>query len=219
MFEVFSPQWLEGFIQSYGLWVLFAVIMFESTGVPMPGETALVATALYAGSTQAISIVTIVAVAAVGSITGACFGYLLGRTIGYRLIVRYGRYIHLGETRVMIGEYLFLRHGGKIVFFGRFVAFLRAFASILAGANRMAWPLFLLMNALGGIIWAAVFGVGAYLLGERIKVLAAPVGVLLLLVVVGLIVVGIVFVRRHEKELGERAAAALRSSGAAPRIA
>lgn len=81
-------------------------------------------------------------------------GYRFGRSIGIRLLVQYGKYNRLNEPRLKVGQYLFMRYGGKIVFFGRFVALLRTYAALLAGANRMNWPYFLIMNALGGICWA-----------------------------------------------------------------
>ena len=207
--DALSPTWMHDLIQAYGLWVLFIVVMLESMGVPMPGETALVTTALYAGSTHQIDIISVVLVAAAGAIIGDNIGYLIGRSIQLRLLVRYGRYIRLDQARLKVGQYLFRRHGGKIVFFGRFVAFLRTFAAVLAGANRMPWPHFLLMNALGGLCWASIFGGGAYLFGEQITRVAGPVSFLLLVVAIGLVAAGIVFFRRHERELEQRAEAAL----------
>jgi membrane protein DedA with SNARE-associated domain len=183
--------------------------MLESMGVPMPGETALVTAALYSATTHQVSILSVVSAAAVAAIIGDNLGYLIGRSIGLRLLVRYGQYIGLYERRLKVGQYLFLRHGGKIVFFGRFVAILRTLAALLAGANLMRWPHFLLMNALGGVCWAAVFGFGAYLLGEQIKRVAGPVGLLLFAVAVVLVIAGFVFFRYHEKELEERAEAAI----------
>jgi len=207
--DALSPTWMHDLIQAYGLWVLFIVVTLESMGVPMPGETALVTTALYAGSTHQIDIISVVLVAAAGAIIGDNIGYLIGRSIQLRLLVRYGRYIRLDQARLKVGQYLFRRHGGKIVFFGRFVAFLRTFAAVLAGANRMPWPHFLLMNALGGLCWASLFGGGAYLFGEQITRVAGPVSFLLLVVAIGLVAAGIVFFRRHERELEQRAEAAL----------
>ena len=207
--DAVSPTWMHDLIQAYGLWVLFIVVTLESMGVPMPGETALVTTALYAGSTHQIDIISVVLVAATGAIIGDNMGYLIGRSIQLRLLVRYGRYIRLDQARLKVGQYLFRRHGGKIVFFGRFVAFLRTFAAVLAGANRMPWPHFLLMNALGGLCWASIFGGGAYLFGEQITRVAGPVSFLLLVVAIGLVAAGIVFFRRHERELEQRAEAAL----------
>ena len=209
MFDFLSPAWIHDLIQTYGLWVLFGVVMLESMGLPMPGETALVTAALYSATTHQVSIMSVVSAAAIAAIIGDNLGYLIGRTIGLRLIVRYGRYIGLYERRLKVGQYLFLRHGGKIVFFGRFVALLRTFAALLAGANLMRWPHFLLMNALGGVCWAAIFGFGAYLLGEQIRQVAGPAEVLVIAAAVILLIAGVVFFRHHEKELEERAEAAI----------
>ena len=200
---------IENLIQNYGLWVLFAAVMLESMGIPLPGEATLVTAALFAGATHRISIESVVIVAAMAAVTGDNVGYLAGRTIGLRLIERYGKYVRLDAARLKVGQYLFMRHGGKIVFFGRFVAFLRAFAAVLAGASHMHWPRFLVMNALGGICWASLFGIGAYLFGEKIKLVAGPVSVLLLVCAVALILAGVLFFRRHERELEERASVAL----------
>ena len=206
--DVLSPTWIQDLIQTYGLWVLFTLVTLESMGIPMPGETALVTTALYAGSTHQIGIALVVLVAATAAIIGDNIGYLIGRSIGIRLVARYGRYVRLNEPRLKVGQYLFLRHGGKIVFFGRFVAFLRAYAALFAGINRMSWPHFLIMNALGGICWATLFGGGAYLFGARMKRVAGPISLLLLLAAIGLVVASIFFFRHHEKELERRAEAA-----------
>jgi membrane protein DedA with SNARE-associated domain len=217
--DILSPLWIQDLLSTYGLLVLFAVVMLESMAVPVPGETALISAALYAGATGAFGIAPVILVAAAGAIVGDNFGYLIGRTVGLRLLVRYGRYIRLDEARLRVGQYLFLRHGGKIVFFGRFIAFLRAFAALLAGANRMPWPHFLTMNALGGISWATLFGAGAYLLGERITSVARPVAIVLLAVAVVLVLAGTIFFRRHESELAERARKALPGPLADPRHA
>lgn len=207
--DVLSPEWVQHMIQVYGLWIVFAAVMLESMGMPMPGETALVTAALYAGTTQGIAIHYVIIVGAIAAIAGDNLGYLIGRFVGLRLLRRYGKYVRLHEARLKVGQYLFLRHGGKIVFFGRFVAFLRAFAAILAGANRMPWLHFLVMNALGGVCWASLFGIGAYIFGERIKAVAGPVSAGLLIGAICLLIVGAVFFRRHEQALEARAEKAL----------
>jgi len=206
--DILSAAWIQDLIQTYGLWVLFGAVMLESMGVPMPGETAVVTAAIYAGSTHQISVTSVVLVAATAAIIGDNIGYLIGRSIGIRLLARYGKYIRLNEARLKVGQYLFLRHGGKIVYFGRFVALLRAYAALLAGANRMNWPHFLIANALGGLCWATLFGGGAYLFGEQMKRVAGPVSVLLLVSAIGLVAAGIAFFRHHEKALEQRAAVA-----------
>jgi membrane protein DedA with SNARE-associated domain len=207
--ELLSSAWVQDLIQVYGLWALFIMIMLESVGIPMPGETGLLTAAIYAGSTHQISITSVVVVATAAAIIGDNIGYLIGRSIGLRLLVHYGKYVRLNEPRLKVGQYLFLRHGGKIVFFGRFVALLRMYAAILAGANRMKWAHFLIMNALGGICWALMVGGGAYLFGEQVKRVVGPVSLLLLVTAIVLLVVGIVFFRHHEKELEQRANRAL----------
>ncbi len=195
--------------QTYGLLALFGVVLLESMGIPLPGETALVSSAIYAGSTHEIGIVGVVAAAAAGAIVGDNLGYLVGRFVGLRLLLRYGSYVRLDEKRLKLGEYLFLRHGGKIVFFGRFVAVLRAYAALLAGTNRMHWRHFLIMNALGAILWASLFGGGAYVFGGELRRVAEPFVWVVLVVAIVLVVAGFLFVKRHEKELEARAEAAL----------
>ncbi len=199
-------------IQAYGLWVLLIVIMLESAGIPMPGETALVTAALYAGSTQRMSLTSIVLVASAAAIIGDNIGYVIGRSIGCRLIMRYGSYLRLNQQRLKVGQYLFLRHGSKIVFFGRFVAILRTYAAVLAGANHMQWRLFLAVNALGGVCWALVFSAGAYLLGEQFDRIASSISFLMLVAAIALVIAGMRFFRYHATELERRAEAALAGS-------
>jgi membrane protein DedA with SNARE-associated domain len=115
----------------------------------------------------------------------------------------------LDETRIKIGEYLFLRHGGKVVFFARFVPVLRSVAALLAGANRMSWRSFMVANVTGAVVWVGIDCIGAYLLGEELTKLAAPVGIALGAIVVAIIVAGARFIARHEKELAVEAERAL----------
>lgn len=196
-------------VQTYGLLVVFAGVMLESIGVPIPGETVLVAAALFVGATHEFTLVEVIAVAAAAGMIGDNIGFLIGRSIGLRLLGRYGHYVRLTEGRLILGQYLFLRHGGKIIFFGRFVALLRTFAAVLAGANRMPWRRFVVMNALGAICWAGLIGGGAYLLGERIRAFSGPIGWALLAGASVSVVIGAFFIRRHEAVLEKRARAAV----------
>src|SRR5690242_10381291 len=134
-------------LQTYGYWVVLLFVAVESTGIPFPGETMLLAAAIYAGATHHLSLPFVIAAAAAGAILGDNLGFFAGRAGGYRLLRRFGHYIRLDARRLKLGQYLFLRHGGKIVFCGRFVAVLRAWAAFLAGANRMGWARFLVFNA------------------------------------------------------------------------
>lgn len=177
----------------------------ESLGIPFPGESTLVAAALYAGATHRLDILGVIAAASAGAIIGDGIGFWLGRAFGLHLLLRFGRYVRITERRIRLGQYLFRRHGGKVVFFGRFVALLRAMAAFLAGTNRMAWPRFLLFNAAGGVAWSALYGGGAYLLGGRILRLAGPAGLVLGALAVAGAAAGFVFLRRHEEALADRA--------------
>ena len=191
--------------QEYGYWGVALAVGLESMGVPIPGETALIAGALYAGTTEALNIWILIAFASAGAILGDNIGYWIGRELGFRVLLRYGSYIGLTESRIKLGEYLFKRHGGKIVFFGRFIALLRSLAALMAGLNQMSWPRFVVFNAAGGILWASCYGLAAYYFGKRIETLTRPVG-LVLLVIGTIIFVGAVwFIRRHVAELAVKA--------------
>lgn len=209
MSTLLSPVWIQDLIQTYGLWVLFAVVMLESTGIPMPGETALLSAAIYAGTTHRLSIVAVILVAAAAAIVGDNCGYALGRIYGLPLVERHGKRLGLTKIRLRVGQYLFLRYGGRIVFFGRFVAFLRTYAALLAGVNRMGWSHFLAMNGLGAIAWATLFGGSAFVFGDQVHRVAGPVGIGLLVAAVVAVAIGILFFRYHEQALVRRADAAL----------
>lgn len=177
----------------------------ESIGIPFPGESTLVAAALYAGATHRLDILGIIAAASAGAIVGDSIGFWLGRAFGFVLLMRLGRYVRITERRIRLGQYLFRRHGGSVVFFGRFVALLRALAAFLAGANRMGWPRFLLFNAAGGIVWSSLYGGGAYLLGQHIFAVAGPAGIVLGALALAGAAFGFLFLRRHEEALADRA--------------
>ena len=200
---------LLDWIEAYGVSVVFVVVILESAGVPMPGETALVTAAVYAGTTHRISIVTLIAAAIAAAIIGDNIGYWIGRRYGFNFLLRYGGYVHLTRPRLKMGQYLFLKHGGKIVFFGRFVAFLRTFAALLAGVNLYDWRRFLLFNALGGAGWALVFGLGGYLLGRAVETVTRPLAIAGAIAAIVGFVAGAWFFRRYEKQWTREAEVAL----------
>jgi membrane protein DedA with SNARE-associated domain len=111
--------------------------MLESAGIPMPGETVLVSAAVYAGTRHALDIRFVIAAAAAGAIVGDDIGFWVGREFGEPLLERWGHLIGLDARKRMLGRFLFERYGGSIVFFGRFVALLRAFAALLAGCSSL----------------------------------------------------------------------------------
>ncbi len=200
---------LMHFLESYGYLAVLVFVAIESTGIPFPGETMLIIAAVYAGRTHHLSIVFVILAAATGAIVGDNLGFWVGREGGFRLLRRYGRYIRLDERKLKLGQYLFQKHGSKVVFFGRFVAVLRAWAAFLAGTNRMHWVTFLLFNGLGGIIWATIFGLGGYYLGDRVSQLSGPIGIIALVIVAILLVASFIFIRRNEKRLEDEAERAL----------
>ncbi len=196
---------LQHFLMTYGYLAVFVFVAIESIGIPFPGETMLLVAAIDAGTTHQLSIVLVIIAATCGAILGDNLGFWIGREGGYRLLRRYGRYIGFNERRVKLGLYLFRKHGGKIVFIGRFVAVLRAWAAFLAGVNRMQWSRFLVFNALGGVSWATLYGLGGYFLGEEIHRLTGPVGIVTIVLAVLIIIASLIFVRRQEKQLEEKA--------------
>jgi membrane protein DedA with SNARE-associated domain len=200
----------EHLVETYGLIVVAGVILLESLGLPVPGETVLIVAAIYAGTSHAhLNIVEVVLTAAAGGLVGQMIGYVIGREFGYWLLLRYGIYLRITESRIKLGEYLFLRHGGKIIFISRFVPVLRSIAGILAGANRMPWRQFLLANFGGAIVWACFFGFAAYMFGRQVERLAGPMVIVIGVGVVILGIIGAIFVGRHEAELAAEAERAL----------
>jgi len=199
---------VDHLLVTYGYVAVFLLVGAESLGIPLPGETILVAAGIYAGGTHKLSIWAIFAVAAVAAITGDNIGFWIGDRGGYRLVRRYGHYVRVDEHKLKIGRLLFDRHGGKVVFFGRFVSVLRTYAAFLAGTNRMAWRRFLVFNAAGGILWAALYAFGSYAAGAAFKKVSTPVGIAFGVAAVIAVVVGVVLMRRRAAALGVQAEAA-----------
>ena len=199
---------LISLIPTYGPWIIFGIVALENAGVPLPGETILVAAALLAATTCQISIVVVVLASAAGAIVGDGIGYMVGRRFGLPLIRRYGRYIRLDENRLLIGRYLFFRYGNVVVFFGRFVAVLRMFAALLAGANSMPGRFFF-FNITGGVCWACLFGFGAYAVGAGIYTISGTLSVISLGVFIATGFALSIFMRRNEVTLRRRAELAL----------
>jgi membrane protein DedA with SNARE-associated domain len=198
-------------VSHVGYAALFALIAVESMGIPVPGETALITGAILASKGQ-LQIEWVIVLAATAAILGDNVGYLIGRHGGRRLLTMNGPFLATRQRVLRVGEPFFERHGPKAVFLGRFTAGLRIWAAWLAGATHMPWKSFLLYNALGGIVWAAVVGVLAYVLGhaaEKAIEVAGAVG--LVGAVVFVIGAFVVLRRRHaaqEERLEEEADAA-----------
>ncbi|HET7880565.1 MAG TPA: DedA family protein [Acetobacteraceae bacterium] len=197
----FSLHHLMELLHSYGIVVVGVIIALESLGLPLPGETLLIAGAVLAGTTHQLNIAFVIVAAAVGAIVGQAAGYAIGWSIGFRLLRRYGRYIGLTEQRLELGRQLFARHGSKVVLAARFVVLLRTLAALLAGANRMPLGSFMVANIAGSVVWSTLYGLGAYFLGHEAAHLAGPVAIGIGAVVAVALVAGFLILRRNEHRL------------------
>lgn len=205
MAAFFSHHTLDHLLAQYGYAAVFVLVMLESLGVPLPGETMVIAAALYAGATHHLTPWLIWAVAAAGAIAGDNVGFAVGRWGGHRLLRRYGSKVRLDEAKLKLGRLVFARHGGKVVFFGRFVSILRTYAAFLAGTNRMRWPRFLVFNAAGGVAWSAVYAFGFYYLGSALNGVRGPVDYALGAAAAALVIAFVVWTRRNQKRLEQEA--------------
>jgi membrane protein DedA with SNARE-associated domain len=192
-------------LSSYGYAAVGAMVAVESLGIPFPGETMVITAALYAGATGRLDVWLIAAVAAAGAIVGDNAGFAIGRYGGFRLLRRYGSKIRVDERRLKLGHWVFRRHGGKLVFFGRFVSILRTYAAFLAGTNRMPWWRFLVFNAAGGVVWAAAYSFGYYYFGKALKGLQTPVDIGIGAAAFAIVVGFLVYLKRKEGQLADRA--------------
>ena len=152
---------MSGLVEHYGLIALFLIVMLESGGVPLPGETALVAAGVFASSGR-LDIVAVIVVAAAAAIIGDNVGYWIGRTGGRSVLTRWT----VTSGTLPWAESFFERHGPKTIFIGRFFSILRVTAAWMAGVSRMRWWTFFFWNAAGGICWAVLVGLVAYFAGH-----------------------------------------------------
>jgi membrane protein DedA with SNARE-associated domain len=197
----FTGHELNQLVSAYGYWAVMLFVGIESIGIPFPGETMLLAAAIYAGTTHNLDIALVIAAASAGAVLGDNIGFWFGREFGYELVLRYGRYIQLDQAKMKLGMYLFLKHGGKVVFFGRFVAVLRTFAALLAGINQMDWRRFLAFNLAGGVAWATILGVAGFIFGRQARHLLGAAGLVILLIATVLLVIAFIAVRRNQRRL------------------
>jgi membrane protein DedA with SNARE-associated domain len=173
-----APLWLDQAILNWGYWVVLVAVMVETMGVPFPGETALLAAAVYAGTGRPLNIALVILAAAVGAIMGDNFGYLVGYRGGYPLVRRILRALRIKEAALDSSQAYFIRHGDKTVFIGRFFAVLRVTVAFLAGVSRMPWRRFFFWNAFGGAVWATIFGLLGYILGRNLPLLNTVLNIL-----------------------------------------
>jgi membrane protein DedA with SNARE-associated domain len=190
------------FVEHYGLVFVFGIVCLESAGLWLPGETALIAAAVYASNGH-LSIAGVVAVAAVGAIIGDNIGYWLGREGGRRLLYRYAILARFADRVIPPAERFFLRHGGKAVFLARFFGGVRVTGAWMAGISRMNWWRFLAWNAAGGIVWAIGVGLIAFYVGKTAADAISRYGIyggIAAVVLIALAVVGLHVWRRRAVE-------------------
>lgn len=190
-------------LQTYGYWAVFGLVLLETTGVPSPGETVLVAAGAYAGATHKLSVLIVIGCACTAAILGDNLGFWIGREGGWRLLCRYGKVVHLEDWMIKVGVYVFRRHGSKIVFFGRFVPLLRTWGALLTGVNRYPWNTFLIWNALGGISWAVLWGMLAYAFGNMLERMETAASLAALGVAILITIAGGILVKKRAAELRE----------------
>lgn len=210
---IISLSTLQTALQVLGYPAVTLFIMVESSGIPFPGETMLLLAGFYAGTTGQLSIVGVLIACAIGAILGDNLGYLAGRYGGRPFALRFGKYFFVKEKHLIAAEAFFMRHGDKTVFFGRFIAVLRAWAAFLAGVNRMRWWKFLIYNAAGAICWTTIMGLFAYFAGKfvgnnfaLVQRLGESLGFAGLAVIVGPVLIYVI-VKYLRKRHQERAAA------------
>ena len=206
---------VEHLIHVAGYPLLVVLVMSESSGIPVPGETALITASLLA-SRGDLDITLVIVLAAAAAIVGDNIGYLIGRKGGRWALERPGRFQRERLRVITTGEPFFERHGPKAVFFGRFVLGLRVWASWLAGATHMRWRSFLLWNALGGICWATTVGLIAYFLGRSAGNALQTFGLFGLGAAALALITAVVLHRRHRRRLAQAARQDAEAEAAVP---
>ena len=206
---------VEHLIHVAGYPLLVVLVMSESSGIPVPGETALITASLLA-SRGDLDITLVIVLAAAAAIVGDNIGYLIGRKGGRWALERPGRFYGQRQEVLAVGEPFFERHGPKAVFFGRFILGLRVWASWLAGGTRMPWHSFVLWNALGGICWATAIGLIAYFLGHSAGNAIQTFGLFGLVAALAGIASALWLHRRHRRRLAPAAGQDVDAEAAVP---
>ncbi len=178
-------------VTTYGYIIVLLVVMAESAGAPLPGETSLLLGGALAGAGQ-LWLPGVILAAATGAILGDTAGYWIGRRYGVPLLRKHGRLFRFDESKLLQAQAFFARHGDKTVFLGRFVPIGRIFSAVLAGVSRMDYRRFLLWNAAGGIVWASLMGSLGFFFGKQLPLIERAVqqfgfGLLALIIVAVLV--------------------------------
>jgi membrane protein DedA with SNARE-associated domain len=209
---------LSGILQQYGLWAIGLLITLEDFGVPVPGETILIAGAIYAGAGR-LNIVALGVVAFVAAVTGDNIGFAIGHFGGRALALRFGKYVFLTEERLDKAERFFDRRGSIVITFARFVEGLRQANGIIAGITGMHWLRFLVFNAIGAALWVGTWVTIGYFAGSNITTIYHYITLYSYYVLAGLVVliVGYIVWRHRRRRRRHAAAAAASATDEAPK--
>lgn len=180
---------------------MILITALQSAGIPVPGTTALILAALYAGATHRLAIAGVVLAAITGAILGNLVGYAIGRWGGWTLLERYGHLVRLTPSRLRLGRYVFRVHGGKVVFFGRFITGMRTWAAFLAGSARMPASSFILFSAIGAVIWALTNGLGYFYFGHALTSTSTAVNAVLITAFLAWLTVAALYLRRRVQSI------------------
>ncbi len=180
----------------YGYFVVLAGVMLENAGIPLPGETVLLAAGFFASEGH-FSLLAVMALGAVGAMLGDNIGYFVGKRAGRPLLDRYGRYLFVSPPRIASLEAFFAHHGPNAVLIGRFVSGFRVFIALFAGVSRMRWRVFLVYNAAGAVLWASAITSLGYFFGQSWALLDRWMG-RVAMIAIGTVAVGLLlFVSFH----------------------
>ncbi len=200
---------LSTLVAQYGYAATFLAVLIASAGAPIPAGELLIAAAVYAANTHRLSLALLIIVGSMGAVVGGVIGYAIGSSVAAATLERYGPRAGLTTARIRLGRDLFAVHGGKIVFFLRFVALLGPFGGLLAGANRMPFGRFVTFNALGGIAWTALFGAIGYSFGAMFQSEGKTLGIVAVVLTLVAVVVLLRWIHQREAVLQAQADALL----------
>jgi membrane protein DedA with SNARE-associated domain len=191
---------LLSYFEQYGYWVVFFGVMLENAGIPVPGETILLAAGFFAEQGR-FNLWEVMAIAAVGAVLGDNAGYWIGHKLGRATLERYGRHVGLTHARVAHMDRFFASHGDKTILVARFITGLRVFAALLAGSSRMQWRTFALYNMMGAVLWSFVITLVGYFFGQSWELLERWVkgAGLIALGIAVVVIITLIIVRRRKQ--------------------
>ena len=202
---------MEPVLNHYGYLAVAALVMLEDFGIPVPGETVVIAAALYAGAGR-LNVVLVGVIATLAAIVGDNIGFAIGHFGGRTLALRWGKYVFLTAERLDKAEYFFDHHGGKIIVIARFVEGLRQANGIVAGITGMHWKRFIFFNTIGAALWVGFWVSLGYLAGNYITTIYTQITRYSLYVLIALGVVIVAFIAwRLWRRRGRRAQRAERA--------